>query len=64
MNFDQWLEFGFGRGWVSAPYCGTHEGPELTKEEEQDFDTGGDPCIVEMRLTHEPSWFTQGSDNV
>lgn len=64
MNFDEWLEFGFGKGWVSAPYCGTHEGPPVTDEEDREFEAGGDPCIVEMRLTQEPSWFFPEDENV
>lgn len=64
LTFEEWLEFGFGKGWVSAPYCGTHEGPELTKEEEAEFDKGEDPCIVEMRLTQDLPWFFPEADDV
>jgi hypothetical protein len=49
MDFDEWLKFGVGKGWVSYPYCETHDGPPLSEEEYKEYDEGGDPCIVAIR---------------
>ena len=49
-DFVAWFQRGKEQGWVSDIYCGTHEGPPLTEEEEQDWEDGGDPCVFEMRI--------------
>jgi hypothetical protein len=53
-NFDEfeiWLENGIERGWVSEPFCNTHEGdPYMTDEEMQEWDEGGDPCQVVLKI--------------
>ena len=44
--FRLWIRFGIRRGWVSKPYCITHDGnyAYMTEEEELEWDEGGDPC--------------------
>jgi hypothetical protein len=50
-EFEIWLENGIQRGWVSQPFCNTHEGdPYMTEEEEQEWEAGGDPCQVVIKM--------------
>lgn len=50
-EFEIWLTNGIERGWVSKPFCNTHEGdPYMTEEEEKEWDQGGDPCQVVIKL--------------
>lgn len=45
MNFDTWLQLGVDEGWVSEPFCFTHDGDRyMTEEEENEWQEGGDPC--------------------
>lgn len=50
MGLLEWLKLGIDKGWISEPFCNTHEGGPLTEEEEADFDDGGDPCATHIRL--------------
>ena len=51
MEFRIWLENGIERGWVTEPFCNTHEGdPFMTEEEMQEWDDGGDPCFVVVKV--------------
>lgn len=50
-EFEIWLQNGIERGWVTEPFCNTHEGdPYMTEEEEQEWDQGGDPCQVVIKI--------------
>lgn len=50
-NFDEWLAFGIEKGWITKPFCNTHDGYQyLTDEQERDFDLGGDPCVSVIQL--------------
>jgi hypothetical protein len=46
--FNYWLRFGIKKGWVSKPFCSTHDGGlEYYNEEElEELEEGGDPCQV------------------
>lgn len=48
--FDEWLELGVEKGWVSQPFCGTHDVAPMTPEEEAEFEEGYDPCSALVRL--------------
>jgi hypothetical protein len=50
MTFHEWLALGVSKGWVSDQQCGTHEGIPSTTEEEQEWEDGGDPCQVVLRV--------------
>lgn len=53
MEFDDiesWLEYGFLKGWATAPTCSIHDGIGTTQAEEAEFEEGGDPCIHVIRL--------------
>ncbi len=50
-EFEIWLENGIERGWVTKPFCNTHEGdPYMSQEEEQEWEEGGDPCQVVIKI--------------
>lgn len=51
MNFDDWLDIGLAQGWVSQPFCYTHEGdPFMTEEEAAEWEDGGDPCCPVIKI--------------
>lgn len=50
MTQDEWIKYGVDKGYASDATCETHNGPELTEEEEKEFDEGGDPCVPILRL--------------
>jgi hypothetical protein len=46
-----WLRLGIKAGWISKPYCATHDGnyEYMTEEENrQEWDEGFDPCTHVM----------------
>lgn len=50
-TFEEWVAFGVEKGWVTEPFCHTHDGYQyLTDEQERDFDLGGDPCVGVIQL--------------
>lgn len=50
-EFNIWLENGINRGWITDPFCYTHDGdPFMTPEEEQEWERGGDPCAHVVKL--------------
>ena len=50
-EFEIWLENGIERGWVTEPFCNTHEcDPYMNEEEQQVWEEGGDPCQVVIKI--------------
>jgi hypothetical protein len=50
-EFEIWMDNGIKRGWISPPFCNTHEGDDyMTEEEMQEWEEGGDPCQVVIKL--------------
>lgn len=50
-EFEIWFNNGIERGWITEPFCNTHEGdPYMTEEEAQEWEEGGDPCLVVVKL--------------
>jgi hypothetical protein len=50
-EFGIWLENGIERGWITEPFCNTHEGDSYMSEEEaQEWEEGGDPCQVVIKI--------------
>ncbi len=39
-------------GWISPPYCMTHDGnyDYMSEEEAEEWDKGGDPCHVAISV--------------
>ena len=52
LMFNLWLSFGIKKGWISPPYCATHDGnyDYMTEEEREEWDGGGDPCHVAISV--------------
>lgn len=50
-EFGLWLEQGIKNGWVTTPFCNTHDvDPGMTEEEQEDWDSGLDPCQHVLRI--------------
>ena len=50
-EFDIWLQNGVERGWVTEPFCNTHDGdPFMSQEEIEEWEAGGDPCQVVIKI--------------
>ena len=55
-EFGIWLENGIERGWITEPFCNTHDGdPYMTEEEAKEWNDGGDPCQVVFKII-EDKW--------
>jgi hypothetical protein len=53
-DFATWLQLGIDNGWVSEPFCNTHDGdPYMTEEEEKEWEDGGDPCLPVVKLLNQ-----------
>ena len=51
MTIGQWVDYGVQKGWVTEPFCSTHDGdPYMTEEEEQEWEDGGDPCCHVLKI--------------
>ena len=51
LEFDIWINNGIDRGWITKPFCNTHDGDHyMTTEEAQEWDEGGDPCQVVFKI--------------
>ena len=51
IEYSIWLSNGIDRGWVTPPFCNTHDGdPYMSEEEEAEWESGGDPCQVVVRI--------------
>ena len=50
--FGNWLREGIEMGWVTDPYCATHDGgmQYWSEEEVQEWEDGGDPCQHVIRI--------------
>ena len=51
-DFGAWLSEGIDRGWISEPYCHTHDGGTqfMSEEEIEEWEAGGDPCENVLRI--------------
>ena len=53
-DYDNWLQIGIDKGWISAPVCVTHDGLPITDEEarmeEEEPDSCWDWCVPGVRL--------------
>ena len=46
-----WLQVGIDKGWITEPFCYTHDGdPYMTEEEEAEWEDGGDPCAPVIKI--------------
>jgi hypothetical protein len=50
-TFGDWIEFGIEAGFVTEPFCHTHDGdPYMSEEESKDWEDGGDPCMPVLKV--------------
>lgn len=50
-DFGTWLQSGIDEGWVTEPFCYTHDGdPYMTEEESKKWEDGGDPCCHVIKI--------------
>jgi hypothetical protein len=50
-EFGEWLRRGIDEGWVTEPFCNTHDiDPGMGEEEQEEWDQGLDPCQQVLRL--------------
>ena len=51
-KFWEWLEVGIEKGWVTNPYCNTHDGGSIywTEYETEQWEEGYDPCQTVIRV--------------
>jgi hypothetical protein len=49
-EFLDWLHVGQEKGWISTVLCGTHDGIPSSKETEEAWDEGYDPCEPILRI--------------
>ena len=49
-QFYDWLAIGIDNKLVSDVTCVTHNGFEMTEEEEEEWSDGGDPCQHAVRV--------------
>lgn len=52
LTLEQWVAYGIQEGYCTDIVCDTHNGTEMTPEEEYEFEEGFDPCIPVVRI-----WF-------
>jgi hypothetical protein len=50
--FWDWYTIGVDKGWITAPFCSTHDGGTefWTDEEQAEWEDGGDPCMTVARV--------------
>ena len=49
-SFDEWLRFGYNKGWCGPDVCETHDGVPMSETEFAAFEAGEDPCVPIIRL--------------
>lgn len=49
-RFADWLQAGIDVGWISEPFCDTHDMAPLTEDEQREWDDGHDCCAHAVRL--------------
>jgi len=50
MTHEEWLEYGWIKGWCGPPVCLTHDGEPISEEEDDDMFDGCDVCIHVIRV--------------
>jgi hypothetical protein len=53
LDYFDWRDFGISKGWISEPFCDTHDAGPITEEEEQAWESGDDPCMFVFRIYEE-----------
>lgn len=53
LDFFEWRDLGIVNGWISEPFCDTHDSGYMTEEEEVAWENGEDPCMTVFRVWEE-----------
>lgn len=53
MDYFEWRDLGISKGWISEPFCDTHDAGFMTEEEEKEWEEGNDPCMLVFRIWEE-----------
>jgi hypothetical protein len=53
ISYFEWRDLGIARGWISEPFCDTHDAGPITEEEEEAWENGEDPCMFVFRIYEE-----------
>ena len=53
-EFWDWYNTGIDKGWVTEPFCQTHDGGYnyMTEDEVKEWEDGGDPCMTVTRIKY------------
>jgi hypothetical protein len=52
-RFGTWLRQGIDEGWITEPFCNTHDiDPAMGEEEQEEWENGGDPCQHVLRIMY------------
>ena len=53
-DFWDWLQIGIDNDWITKTFCMTHDAgyEQMTDEEMQEWENGGDPCMTVTRVTY------------
>jgi len=63
MSFDEWILIGIMKGWCGPPVCYTHDGLPTSAAEDEEFESGSDPCMHIIRLYEDGAHQQQITDN-
>ena len=64
MDFFDWRDLGIANGWISEPFCDTHDAGYLTEEEEKEWEEGNDPCMPVFRIWEENIELPKGQESL
>lgn len=53
IDYFDWRDLGIANGWISEPFCDTHDTGHMTEEEQQEWESGNDPCMMVFRIWEE-----------
>ena len=49
-SFDEWLRYGYNKGWCGPDVCYSYDGLPSSVEDDAACDDGGDRCVYIIRL--------------
>jgi hypothetical protein len=50
MNIEEWLKYGWDKGFCTPPVCSAHDGVPTSLDEEEAWESGDEPCVYVVRL--------------